>query len=256
VRDPSACYKAAMEWSDSGIVLSARRHGETSSLVMLFTQQHGRHAGLVRGGQGRRARGLYQAGNRVSAVWRARLEEHLGNYRCELTHASAAGLLDDALRLAALSSACAVVEAALPERHPYASLYTDFLQLAEDIESADAWPQTYARFELTLLAELGFGLDLSACAVSGDTTNLIYVSPRSGRAVSAEAGAQWREKLLPLPAFLCRPEMVEPPTAEDLRAALSLTGWFLAGHVFAGANLPPARERFLERLIQVNGATA
>ena len=105
----------AMEWSDSGIVLSARRHGETSSLVMLFTTAHGRHAGLVRGGQGRRARGLYQAGNVVSTVWRARLEEHLGNYRCELIHARIAGLLDDALRLAALSSACAVIEAALPE---------------------------------------------------------------------------------------------------------------------------------------------
>ncbi len=237
-----------MEWSDSAIVLSARRHGETSSLVMLLTERHGRHAGLVRGGQGRRARGIYQAGNRVSAVWRARLEEHLGNYACELVHAAAAGLLDDALRLAALSSACSVVEAALPERHPYTNLYGEFLGLADDIENGAAWAESYARFELMLLAELGFGLDLSACAVSGETTDLIYVSPRSGRAVSAEAGTQWRKKLLPLPAFLIRPEPAEPPTAEELRAALNLTGWFLTGHVFAGAKLPPARERFIERL--------
>lgn len=240
----------AMEWSDSGIVLSARRHGETSSLVMLFTELHGRHAGLVRGGQGRRARGLYQAGNVVSAVWRARLEEHLGNYRCELVNARAAGLLDDPLRLSALSSACAVVEAALPERHPYAALYTGFFQLSEAIASAADWGACYARFELALLAELGFGLDLSACAVTGEAEDLKYVSPRSGRAVSAVAGAEWREKLLPLPEFLWRPDGADtpPPAAEDLRAALDLTGHFLAGHIFAGVSVPPARERFLERL--------
>ncbi len=236
-----------MQWSESGIVLSARRHGETSSLVMLFTELHGRHAGLVRGGQGRRARGLYQAGNVVSAVWRARLDEHLGNYRCELVGARAAGLLDDALRLAALSSACAVVEAALPERHPYPTLYAAFQSLGEDIASASDWRASYARFELMLLAELGFGLDLSACAVTGATEDLQFVSPRSGRAVSAAAGARWREKLLPLPAFLWRPDAA-PPAAEDLRAALKLTGWFLAAHIFADAGMPPARERFLERL--------
>ena len=237
----------AMQWSESGIVLSARRHGETSSLVMLFTELHGRHAGLVRGGQGRRARGLYQAGNLVSAVWRARLDEHLGNYRCELVDARAAGLLDDALRLSALSSACAVVEAALPERHPYPVLYADFLSLGEAIASAPDWGASYARFELILLAELGFGLDLSACAVTGEAEDLQYVSPRSGRAVSAAAGAPWREKLLPLPAFLWRPDAA-PPAAEDLRAALDLTGWFLAAHIFAGASVPPARERFIKRL--------
>jgi len=237
----------AMEWSDSGIVLSARRHGETSSLVMLFTTAHGRHAGLVRGGQGRRARGLYQAGNVVSTVWRARLEEHLGNYRCELIHARIAGLLDDALRLAALSSACAVIEAALPERHPYPSLFGEFSGLCEAIESAADWGATYARFELALLAELGFGLDLTACAVTGEIDDLQYVSPRSGRAVSAAAGEIWRDKLLPLPAFLWREDGIAP-TAEDLRAALNLTGRFLAGHIFAGVSVPPARERFLERL--------
>ncbi len=239
----------AMEWSDSGIVLSARRHGETSSLVMLFTESHGRHAGLVRGGQGRRARGLYQAGNVVSAVWRARLEEHLGNYRCELVRALAAGLLDDALRLSALSSACAIVEAALPERHPYPTLHAGFSRLGEKIASASDWCVSYARFEMALLAELGFGLDLSACAVTGEAKDLQYVSPNSGRAVSAAAGARWHEKLLPLPAFLWRPGAA-PPSAEEMHWALNLTGWFLAGHVFAGASVPPARERFLERLLQ------
>ncbi len=238
-----------MEWSDKGIVLSARRHGETASVVMLFTEAHGRHAGLVRGGQGRRARGLYQAGNVVSAVWRARLEEHLGNFRCELAHAAAAGLLHDALRLSALSAACAVVEAALPERYPYPALYKQFVQLGEEIENGEDWGASYARFELELLAELGFGLDLTACAVTGEAEDLRYVSPRSGRAVSTAAGAEWREKLLPLPEFLWRPEAA-PPEKAALRDALHLTGWFLAAHIFAGSTVPPARERFLERLQQ------
>jgi len=244
---PRPCYMLAMEWSDSGVVLSARRHGESSSLVILFTELHGRHAGLVRGGQGRRARGLYQAGNVVTAVWRARLEEHLGTYRCELVRARVAGLLDDALRLSALSSACAVIEAALPERQPYPALYTGFFGLGEDIESAAGWGASYARFELALLAELGFGLDLSACAVTGEAEDLQYVSPRSGRAVSAAAGQRWHEKLLPLPEFLWRADG-GTPTADDLRAALHLTGWFLTAHVFSGASVPPARERFVERL--------
>jgi DNA repair protein RecO (recombination protein O) len=140
-----------------------------------------------------------------------------------------------------------VVEAALPERHPYPVLYADFLSLGEAIASAPDWGASYARFELILLAELGFGLDLSACAVTGEAEDLQYVSPRSGRAVSAAAGAPWRENLLPLPAFLWRPDAA-PPAAEDLRAALDLTGWFLAAHIFAGASVPPARERFIKRL--------
>ena len=237
----------AMEWSDKGIVLSARPHGETASVAMLFTEFHGRHAGLVRGGQGQRARGLYQAGNVVTVVWRARLEEHLGNFRCELVHAAAAGLLHDALRLSALSAACAVLQAALPERHPYATLYARFVRLGEEIETGENWGVSYARFELELLAELGFGLDLSACAVTGKAEDLLYVSPRSGRAVSAAAGAQWREKLLPLPEFLWQPDGT-PPEKAALSDALQLTGWFLATHIFAGSTVPPARERFLQRL--------
>ncbi len=218
---------------------------------MLFTEFHGRHAGLVRGGQGHRARGLYQAGNLVSAVWRARLEEHLGNFRCELMQAYAARLLDDALRLSALSAVCAVVEAVLPERHPYPMLYSHFAQLGDEIAHGDEWGASYARFELELLAELGFGLDLTACAVTGQVEDLRYVSPRSGRAVSTVAGKDWREKLLPLPEFLWRSNAA-PPRKEALREALYLTGWFLAAHIFAGSALPPARERFIERLQQAS----
>jgi len=237
----------AMEWSGKGFVLSARPHGENSSLVMLFTESHGRHAGLVRGGQGRRTRGIFQAGNLVSAVWRARLEEHLGNFRCELVQAHAAGMLDDALRLAALSAACALVEAALPERHPYPKLYLQFNELSGEIANGVGWEGSYARFELALLAELGFGLDLAACAVSGEACDLRYVSPRSGRAVSTLAGLEWREKLLPLPEFLWRTGAASP-TKAALREALYLTGWFLAAHIFANSAVPPARERFIERL--------
>lgn len=236
-----------MEWSDKGVVLSARRHGENSSLVMLFTEAHGRHAGLVRGGQGLRARGLFQTGNLVSAVWRARLEAHLGNFRCELLQAHASELLDDALRLSALSSACALVEAVLPERHPYPELYSHFAQLGNEIAHDDGWGASYARFELELLAELGFGLDLTACAVTGEVADLRYVSPRTGRAVSTAAGRDWRDKLLPLPEFLWSSNSAMPQK-KALREALYLTGWFLAAHIFAESGLPPARERFIERL--------
>ena len=192
-----------MDWSDDGIVLAARRHGESSAVVQLLTRGQGRHAGLARGGAGSRGRGIYQPGNLVAARWRARLPEHLGSYTCELAHSYAAALLDDPLRLAALASACAVAEAALPERHPYPKLYGAFIALLDGLDGEPQWAAVYARWELGLLDELGFGLDLSRCASTGVTENLSYVSPKSGRAVSREAGAPYRDKLLPL-AWLSR----------------------------------------------------
>jgi DNA repair protein RecO (recombination protein O) len=180
-----------MEWSDEGFVLSSRRHGEGDIVLSLLTRDHGRHAGLVKGGGGRRAAGLYEPGNRLRAVWRARLSDHLGNFACENLAQSAAALLDEPLRLAALSAAAAVAETALPEREPHPRAYDGFAELIGALVSSDdtiAWAARYVRWELDLLAEIGFGLDLANCAVNGDTTGLTFVSPSSGRAVSSRAG--------------------------------------------------------------------
>ena len=236
-----------MNWSDEGIVLSARKHGEHALVVQLLTHRHGRHAGLVRGGTGRRARGIYQPGNGVKAEWRARLAEHLGSYTCELVAAPTAALLDDPLRLSALAAACAVAESALPEREAHSQLYIrllDFLVALGD----DDWMAAYVEWELLLLADLGYGLDLSACAATGRQDDLIYVSPKSGRAVSREAGEPYRERLLPLPGFLAGGG--EAPEAADIAAGLALTGHFLESQVYALLDRPnpAARTRFVDRV--------
>ncbi len=194
-----------MDWTEDGIVLAARKHGEASAVVQLFTRGHGRHAGLVRGGAGSKARGVYQAGNLVAARWRARLAEHLGSFTCELVRSHAAAILDDPLRLAGLASACAVAEATLPERHPYPELYDAFAAMIGALANDPAWSAVYVHWELTLLGELGFGLDLGRCAATGATDDLVYVSPKSGRAVSRLAGEPYRDRLLPLPGFLVGP---------------------------------------------------
>ncbi|MDE0202933.1 MAG: DNA repair protein RecO [Rhodospirillaceae bacterium] len=239
-----------MEWSDTGIVLSARRHGESAAVVSLLTEHHGRHAGLVHGARGRRARGLYEAGNTLSARWQARLAEHLGRYTCELVRARASLLLDDPQRLAALAAVCALAEASLPERHPYPQVYGATVRLLDALEASERWAEAVVRWELALLAELGFGLDLSACAATGTVEGLAYVAPRSGRAVSREAAAPYAEKLLSLPPFLARPEDAAAAPAADIVAGLRLTGWFFEKHVFGGqgGRMPAARGRFIDRL--------
>jgi len=234
-----------MEWIDEGFVLSARRHSEGDLVLSLLTREHGRHAGLVKGGAGRRSAGLYEPGNRLRAVWRARLSDHLGNFACENLAQSAAALLDEPLRLAALSSATAVAEAALAEREPHPRAYDGFAALIEALVSSTdtiAWAVRYVQWELDLLAEIGFGLDLERCAVSGDKTGLAFVSPNSGRAVTARAAEPWRERLLALPAFLTGGPADLPAIAQGL----ALTGSFLDRHVFHGE--PPARARLVARL--------
>ena len=190
-----------MDWSDRAIVLSARKHGESSAIVSVLTRAHGRHAGLVRGGAGRRARGTFEPGNEVTARWRARLDEHLGTFACELLVSHAARLLDAPLPLAALAAACAVADAALPEREPHGVVHDGLAALLAALHEP-GFAESYVRWELALLAELGFGLDLSACAATGATGGLVFVSPRTGRAVSGQAGAPYRDRLLALPAFL------------------------------------------------------
>jgi len=238
-----------MQWTDAGFVVALRRHGESGAIVELLTRDHGRHLGLVRGGQSPKLRALLQPGNEVAASWRGRLSEHLGTVTCELLRAHAARLIDDADRLAGLAAATALVAATLPEREPHPDVFASFAGLLEALDSARDWQARYVEWECGLLAALGFGLDLTRCAVTGTAVALAYVSPRTGRAVSYEAGRPYHDKLLPLPDFLWR-----DATADEVQiaAGLRLTGHFLLHHVLLpqGRSLPPARSRLAERLRQ------
>jgi len=239
-----------MDWSDEAIVLAARPHGEGSAIVQLLTRARGRHAGLVRGGASKRGRASVEPGNMVEATWRARLTEHLGSLTLEVVRPTAADLLDDPRRLAALAGACAVAEAALPEREPHPAAFEGtaalLAALAAD-DPGDVWPAAYVRWEVGLLGELGFGLDLTRCAATGANDQLAYVSPRTGRAVSLSAGEPYKDRLLPLPPFLIGAGAADPAA---VAAGLRLTGHFLVHHVFAALHrpAPPARERLAQVL--------
>jgi DNA repair protein RecO (recombination protein O) len=245
-----------MDWHDDGIVLSARRHGETSAIVHVLTRDHGVHAGLVKGGYAKRHRASIEPGNRVHATWRARLSEHLGNYALECTHAHGAALMDNANRLAAMSAALAVAGAALPEREPHPATLEALEALLDALEHTDiapdatAWGQLYVRWELGLLSELGFRLDLSHCAATGVTEDLLWVSPKSGRAVSAGAGEPYAAQLLPLPGFLQAVGAGEVVSLRDILQGLKLSGYFIERHLFAPHDraMPQARARLVERL--------
>ncbi len=234
-----------MHWSDDGFVISTRKHGESAAIVTLLTREHGRHAGLVRGGAGRRQRGTLQIGNLVRANWRARLSEHLGNLTCELTGAHAAGLLDMKMPLLALGAATGLLEMSLPERAPHPEVFKQFAGLVEALAEPD-WEPHYVRWEVDLLGDLGFGLDFSECAATGANAGLAYVSPRTGRAVSAAAGEPYHDRLLTLPAFLLNHEFAAD--GPQLLDGLALTGHFFATHVFApdGRKLPAARMRLVD----------
>jgi DNA repair protein RecO (recombination protein O) len=238
-----------MDWIDQGIVLTTRKHGETSLIVSLLTENHGRHAGLVRGGAGRRNRGVYQPGNLVSAQWRARLPEHLGTYTAELLDAKTAALLNCPLELAALQSAVSLVEATLPERELHPNIFNGLLVVLDSLSNESIWPIVYIKWELGLLKELGFGLDLSQCAATGVTDNLIYVSPKTGRAISRQAGEKYRHVALHLPKFL-----IDENTQcgiENLHDGMKLSGFFLESHALGGNPLPPARARFYDKIRQL-----
>jgi DNA repair protein RecO (recombination protein O) len=239
-----------MEWRDVGFVLAARRHGEHGIIVELLTREHGRHAGLVRGGQSLRMRAMLQPGNEVAAIWRGRLTEHLGTLGCELVRAHVAAILDDPERLAALTATVALVAAALPEREPQPDIFALYRDLLEALDSAVDWPARYVGWERDMLSALGFGLDLGRCALTGVTTDLAYVSPRTGRAVSRAAGLPYRDKLLALPDFLWQNV---PADNNQVMLGMALTGHFLLHHIFApqGRPLPAARVRLAERMKRV-----
>lgn len=244
-----------MEWQDEGVVLSVRHHGENARIATLLTESYGRHAGLLRGagtGQGKAMGGALQPGQLVRATWRARLSEHLGNWQFEGVSHPAALMLDDPARLAALTSVCALIDAALPEREPHPNLFNATKVLFShmpDLPEPESWGALYVRWEMGLLAEMGYGLDLEACAATGSTIDLTHVSPRTGRAVSAQAAEPYIDRLLPLPAFLVpgRGRKANDAMAE-VQAGLSLTGHFLENRLFAQlhAPIPAARPRLLE----------
>lgn len=237
-----------MEWSDDGIILGLRRHGEANAIVELMTARHGRHLGLVRGGGSRRQAASLQPGNGVRVVWRARLDEHLGAFALEVTAPRAGRLMAQAHSAFALSHIGSLVRL-LPERDPHPALHELLVTMVEHLDEVRLTGMMIARLELTMLAELGFGLDLESCAATGGRNDLLYVSPKSGRAVSRDAGEPWRAQLLNLPYFLIS-EVAEPPQPSDVHAAFELTGHFLARRVFEprGLPLPDSRAALLSAL--------
>ncbi len=244
-----------MQWTDEGVVLSVRPHGETAAVVELLTRQHGRHLGLVHGGRSRRLRPVLQIGNHVDVTWTARLSENLGHITLELRRGFAAEVLDDAAALSGLTSMCTLTRL-LPERDPHPSLYEVSLFLLGFLDDASVWPALMVRWELALLDDLGFGLDLESCAATGSKDDLIYVSPRTGRAVSAVAGEPYRDRLLALPSFL-KGRTQGSLMIEDLEAGFALTAHFLDMHVLQPRemSLPDARARVLTTLRKAMVAT-
>lgn len=236
-----------MDWSDEGIFLSGKPLGEANLIAEILTLEHGRHLGLVRGGRSRRVRPTLQPGNLVRVTWRARLSEHLGGFNVELMEAHGARALDDARALSAIGTLAGLVRL-LPERDPHPELYATTLHVLRSFGEPDIWPALLVYWEYQLLQELGFGLDLSSCAATGALEELTYVSPRSGRAVSREAGEPYGDKLLALPRFVL--DETAPFLEADIAAGFALTGFFLERDVLEphGMTLPSARDRLLDLL--------
>lgn len=240
-----------MEWQGDGLILNTRKHGESSAIIDVLTRDKGRHTGLVRGGRSRTMRPVLQAGNLVNVVWRARLEDHLGTFSVDPHRMIVAGIIDDVHRLAALTT-ITTLASLLPEREPHPRIYEASLLLIEHLHDDAIWPAVLVKWEMGLLEELGFGLDLSKCAVSGDTVGLSHVSPRTGRAVCAREAEPWQDKLLALPAFVTGASSA--PTRAEVAQGLKLTGHFLARHIFEprGVSAPEQRQRIARWLDQTD----
>jgi DNA repair protein RecO (recombination protein O) len=234
-----------MEWRDEGMVLGTRRHGETSAILEVMTRAHGRHLGIVRGGRSRRLQPVLQPGNRVDLVWRARLDEHLGTFSVEPVALNAARLIDSAAAVYGLQTLAGHLRL-LPERDPHPGLFEALAVMVDHLADPAAAAELVVRFELLVLEELGFGLDLSTCAATGTRDDLAYVSPKSGRAVSRAAGEPWRDRMLPLPGFLRRGSGLRAAPA-DVDAAYRMTGYFFTRHVYEPRGLaePESRAGFL-----------
>ena len=243
-----------MEWRDEGILLSSRRHGESAAIIEVFTPARGRHAGVVRGGASRKLAPVLQPGAQLDVTWRARLEDHIGTYSVELLRSRAAASMGDRLSLAGLNAVLALLLFCLPEREAHERLYSKTTALLDLLGQPEIWPLAYLQWEMVLLDDMGFGLDLSECAVLGGTaSDLSYVSPKTGRAVSRAGAGEWADRLLPLPPCLLG---LGPAPDKDVAEALTVTGYFLQHSVAPelGHNpLPEARARFVDRfLAQLN----
>ncbi|WP_371398273.1 DNA repair protein RecO [Fretibacter rubidus] len=244
-----------MDWSGEGYVLSVRKHGETSAIIEVLTRDRGRHAGLVRGGVGRKMRPVLQPGNKIQLDWHARLSEHLGYFTVEALTSRAAELMDDRMALSGLNAVCAIARETLPEREAHPYVYDAFEVLLDNMDNPDIWPALFVQWEAGLLKAMGYGLDLSSCAATGSNDNLTHVSPRSGRAVSASAAEPYLDKLYALPSFMMGQPYVTP---EDVHNGLALTGYFLETRVQWGVNrtLPDARAQMITRLTEEGHARA
>ncbi|MDX2234902.1 MAG: DNA repair protein RecO [Hyphomonadaceae bacterium] len=239
----------SVEWTDDAIVLGARPYGETQALAEVFARTHGRSGAIVHGGASRRMKPVLQLGNVVRVTWKARTADQLGFFApFDLVDPHAARLLDDQPALAALSSAADLVRAGTAERQAHAGLFDAFLVLLDALGANDIWPALYARFELGLLAELGYGLDLGVCALTGANDDLAYVSPRTGRAATRSAGEAYADRLLRLPPFIVDPSA--PVESGDVADAFALAGWFLERRIFdrQGHGMPDSRRRLIETL--------
>ena len=247
-----------MDWSDRGIVIGLRKHGETSVILEAMTENHGRHLGVVRSGRSRTMQPTLQPGNSVNLVWRARLEEHMGAFNVEADRLRAGRLMASPMALQGLHWLGALLRL-LPERDPHAGLFAMAEAIADNFDEAALAPELVVRFELALLAELGFGLDLATCAATGAHEELVFVSPKSGRAVSRSAGAPWADRLLVLPDFVAREAGVAGAPAEELEAGLRLTAHFLRRDLFEPRGLTEAmasRESFVREALRASGALA
>lgn len=236
-----------IEWRDAGLVLAARPHGETAVILELLTRDHGRHLGVVHGGTSRRKAPMLQPGNQLDAVWKARLDSHMGTWSVELRTSRAAAILGDPLRLAALTSVTALAAFALPERDPHPAFAARTEALCDAIATGEGWLPDYVAWEMGLLEISGFGLDLNTCAATGATEGLAYVSPRTGRAVSQAGAGDWAARLLPLPPML----LGQPVDLPGIQASLDLTGHFLHQRLAPSLGdkpIPPARARLVDDL--------
>lgn len=244
-----------MQWTDEGIVLGVKRHGEAGAILDLMTRAHGRHLGMVRGGTGSRLKPILQPGNTVSATWRARLDEHLGHYTIEPLNLRASAYFAAPHAIYGLTHLTALMRL-LPERDPHESLYDLFDGMLAHLDEARVIAPLVVRFELQLLSELGFGLDLGQCVATGTTEELNYVSPKSGRAVSRAAGEPYADRMLRLPAFLREADAA--PEGRDLADGFKLTGFFLNRYVLEprGLALGDERAHFIAALARALSSVA
>jgi DNA repair protein RecO (recombination protein O) len=242
----SLCHHPMMEWQADGIVIGCRRHGESAVILEVMTRERGRHLGLVRGGRSRRMQPVLQPGNTVQVQWQARLEEHLGLFKVEPVALRAARFMGSSASLFGLTHLAGLLRL-LAEREAHPGLHDACLIILEHLDAPGVAAPLIARFELEILSELGFGVDLTSCAVTGSTQNLVYVSPKSARAVSGEAGEAYKDRLLPLPAFL---RGLGLESREALRQGFALSGYFLNRHVYEprGLQAPAEREMFVAQV--------